>query len=120
MSISTIIAIIWIALVLLAIIFYALNKMFYFVESTSLFAIYCIVAIVYYLGATIILNEESKIRHTVDKPVEEVQIYHFTKDELIYDNDTKIIYFKDSKTPYLSENGNICRYENGEVVEVTE
>ena len=47
--------------------------------------------------------------------------------DLIYDENTKIIYIKTrtyglnyAYLPYYSENGNLCRYVDGKIVEVTE
>lgn len=49
-----------------------------------------------------------------------VTAYHFSDDELIYDNNTGIIYIHSNYAtiPYLSENGNYCRYVDGEIVEI--
>lgn len=44
--------------------------------------------------------------------------------ELVYDPNTHIIYYDNGVyggsvwTPYYSENGNMCRYENGEIIEI--
>lgn len=57
----------------------------------------------------------------------EVSAYIFSSSELIYDEYTKIIYIKAFQgynhytyLPYYSENGKLCRYIDGEIVEVSD
>ena len=61
------------------------------------------------------------VKTEANKPKTNEMINAFDSDETLeYDEDTKIVYYRTSykMCPYYSENGKLCRYVDGEIIEI--